>query len=71
MKQAEIYVNDIRCGIPSTVAIKMIERMKNCLPQWEQLIMQSFLPEKMKTDYCRLLNQSIVLTSKSGTIAGL
>lgn len=46
-------------GIPSTVAIKMIERMKNCLPQWEQLIMQSFLPEKMKTDYCRLLNQRI------------
>ena len=48
-------------GIPATVAIKMIERMKGFLPQWEELISQSFLSDKMKTDYCRLLNKRIKL----------
>ena len=46
-------------GIPATVADKMIERMKSHLPQWEKLIMQSFLPEKMKADYCHLLRKRI------------
>lgn len=46
-------------GIPATVADKMIERMKSHLPQWKKLIMQSFLPEKMKADYCHLLRKRI------------
>ena len=48
-------------GIPATVANKMIERMKGFLPQWEELISQSFLSDKMKTDYCCLLNKRIKL----------
>ena len=48
-------------GIPAAVANKMIERMKGFLPQWEELISQSFLSDKMKTDYCRLLNKRIKL----------
>lgn len=48
-------------GIPVTVADKMIERMKGHLPPWKELISQSFLPDKMKDDYCRLLNKRIGL----------
>ena len=48
-------------GIPVAVADKMIERMKGCLPQWTELIGQSFLPEKMKADYCSLLRNRIAL----------
>ena len=45
--------------IPTAVAVKMIERMKGYLPQWQELISQSFLPEKMKTEYCSLLAKRI------------
>ena len=48
-------------GIPVAVADKMIERMKGCLPQWTELIGQSFLPEKIKADYCSLLRNRIAL----------
>ena len=48
-------------GIPAAVADKMIERMKGCLPRWQKLISQSFLPEQMKADYCLLLSQRIGL----------
>ena len=48
-------------GIPVAVADKMIERMKGCLPLWTELIGQSFLPEKIKTDYCSLLRNRIAL----------
>ena len=51
----------IRSGIPSTVANKIIERMKSFLPKWEVLIDQSFLPDKMKSDYHLLLNKRIEL----------
>lgn len=44
-------------GISASIAEKMIERMKGCLPKWKELISQSFLPEKMKTDYCALLDK--------------
>ena len=44
-------------GIPVSIAEKMIERMKGCLPRWKELISQSFLPEKMMTDYCTLLDK--------------
>ena len=46
-------------GIPVAVADKMIDRMKGHFPKWKELIAQSFLPEKMKADYCRLLSQRI------------
>jgi serine/threonine-protein kinase HipA len=46
-------------GIPVDVADKMIDRMKGHFPKWKELIAQSFLPEKMKADYCRLLSQRI------------
>ncbi len=46
-------------GIPATVAEKMINRMKGNLPVWEELINSSFLPDKMKSDYRRLLNKRI------------
>ena len=51
----------IQSGIPTAVADKMIERMKAFLPEWENLIAQSFLPEKMKVDFCLLLNKRIGL----------
>lgn len=51
----------VQSGIPTVVADKMIERMKGNLPVWKNLISQSFLPEEMKADYCRLLNQRIAL----------
>ena len=51
----------IQSGIPAAVADKMIERMKGYLPQWTNLIGQSFLPEKMKADYCLLLNKRVTL----------
>lgn len=38
-------------GIPTAVADKMIERMKSHLPKWKKLVSQSFLPDKMKSDY--------------------
>lgn len=47
----------IQSGIPSPVANKMIERMKSFVPAWKQLIGQSFLPEKMKAAYIRLLDE--------------
>ena len=46
-------------GIPVAVADKMIDRMTGCLPAWEGLIGQSFLSDKMKADYCRLLDKRI------------
>jgi serine/threonine-protein kinase HipA len=48
-------------GIPTAVAEKMIERMKSYKPVWEELISQSFLPQKMKADYCHLLSRRIAL----------
>lgn len=44
-------------GVPTAVADRMIERMKGNLPVWEELIIQSFLPEEFKTAYSHLLNQ--------------
>ncbi|MBQ9649555.1 MAG: HipA domain-containing protein [Prevotella sp.] len=46
-------------GIPFAVADKMIERLKSYYPAWKELISQSFLPEKMKGDYCLLLGKRI------------
>ena len=48
-------------GIPAAVANKMIERMKAYLPQWNHLIAQSFLPEKMKANYHLLLSKRMEL----------
>ena len=44
-------------GIPAVVAEKIIDRMKGFLPVWKELIGLSFLPEKMKADYCYLLEE--------------
>ncbi len=44
-------------GISAAIAEKMIERMKSNLPEWKELITRSFLPEKMKMDYCALLDK--------------
>ena len=44
-------------GIPATIAEKMIERMKSHLPKWKEIITQSFIPEKMKANYCSLLDK--------------
>lgn len=46
-------------GIPATVADKMIDRMTGYLPVWKELIGRSFLTDKMKTDYCHLLDKRI------------
>jgi serine/threonine-protein kinase HipA len=48
-------------GIPTAVAEKMIERMKSCLPVWEKLVALSFLPDKMKANYCHLLQARLHL----------
>lgn len=44
-------------GIPASVAEKMIERMKGCMPEWKALIDRSFLPEGMKAAFRELLNR--------------
>ena len=44
-------------GISVAVSENMIERMITHVPEWKQLISLSFLPEKMKIDYCTLLDQ--------------
>lgn len=44
-------------GVPAAVADKRIDRMTGFLPAWKELIRQSFLPEKMKTAYCKLLEE--------------
>ncbi len=44
-------------GISAAIAEKMIERMRCNLPKWKELITRSFLPEKMKMDYCALLDK--------------
>lgn len=46
-------------GIPPMVADKMIDRMKSYLPEWKNLIDKSFLSDKMKASYCRLLKERI------------
>lgn len=46
-------------GIPIAVAQKMIERLKACAPVWKELIDISFLPSKMKADYCALLEERV------------
>lgn len=49
----------IQSGIPAPVANRMIERPKELLPVWKELVDRSFLPEKMKVSYCRLLDNRI------------
>ena len=44
-------------GISIPRSEKMIDRMMGCLPVWKELIDRSFLPEKMKRDYCSLLDK--------------
>lgn len=44
-------------GISAALAEKMVERMVAHIPQWKELISQSFLPDKMKRDYCSLLDE--------------
>lgn len=46
-------------GISTSIAEKMIERMKGNLPKWEELINQSFLSDKMKSSYILLLRKRI------------
>ncbi len=47
----------VESGISVARSEKMIEQMRTHLPKWKDLISQSFLPEKMKTDYCTLLDK--------------
>ena len=46
-------------GISTSIAEKMIERMKGNLPKWEELINQSFLSDIMKSSYILLLKKRI------------
>ncbi len=47
----------VESGISVARSEKMIEQMRTHLPKWKDLISQSFLPEKMKADYCTLLDK--------------
>ena len=47
----------VESGISIARSEKMTEKMKTYLPKWKELISQSFLPEKMKVEYCRLLDK--------------
>ena len=47
----------VESGISVARSEKMIEQMKTHLPEWKELISQSFLPEKMKVDYYTLLDK--------------
>ena len=57
-------------GIPTAVANKIIERMKTFVPNWEALIDESFLPDKIKTDYYRLLSKRIEVLMDTKLSAG-
>ena len=48
-----------RSGIPDAVARKMIDRVMGYVPAWEEMIDDSFLPEKMKSAYRSLLADRI------------
>ena len=45
----------------STVADRIITRMKSYLPFWTELINQSFLPDRLKDNYHLLLSKRIAL----------
>ena len=47
----------VESGISVARSEQMIEQMKTYLPKWKELISQSFLPEKMKVEYYRLLDK--------------
>ena len=44
----------------------MIDRMVVHLPEWKELIRQSFLPDKMKAGYCELLEKRKVVLTQIG-----
>lgn len=46
-------------GISPMIAGKMIDRMKTFRPKWEELIDQSFLPEQLKDNYLKLLDNRL------------
>ena len=48
-------------GVSAAVAEKMIERMKGYVPQWKELVRQSFLSKKMKENYSILLDKRIAV----------
>ena len=51
----------VQSGISSTVADRIITRMKSYLPFWTELINQSFLPDRLKDNYHLLLSKRIAL----------
>ena len=53
-------------GIPAALAERMIDRMVVHLPEWKELIRQSFLPDKMKAGYCELLEKRKVVLTQIG-----
>ena len=56
----ETFLNAfIGSGISASVSVRIIENMKGFLPVWENLICDSFLPEKMKDEYRALLKERI------------
>ena len=43
--------------VESGISVARSEKMKTYFPKWKELINQSFLPEKIKVDYCALLDK--------------
>ena len=46
-------------GISAAVAQKLLERLVSFLPEWEELVDASFLPEELKSSYKDLLKERI------------
>ena len=61
----ETFLNAfIGSGISASVSVKIIENMKGFLPVWENIICDSFLPEKMKDEYRALLKERTRTSAK-------
>ncbi|MBO4566912.1 MAG: hypothetical protein J5695_06770 [Bacteroidales bacterium] len=66
MKQADIYINDLFCGILTEdeegyhfVYDDFYLKRPEAAPAWDRLIERSFLPDNMKAAYRRLLENRL------------
>lgn len=46
-------------GVTDKILIKLIEKFASLQPEWQELIMKSFLPEEKKNEFIQLINNRI------------
>ena len=47
-------------GIDQKVIENIFKKYKNLIPKWDQFIIESFLPEKMKDEYILLIKRKSI-----------